>query len=324
MTFGEAMMRLSTTGFERFEQASDYKMELGGAEANVAVGAARLGLFASWISLLPENSIGFSARNKIRMTGVDTSWVKFSKKGRMGLYFVEFGANPRRTKVLYDRENSSIRNISLEDFNFQEILKTRLFHMSGITPALSTSCEKATKEAILAAKANGALVSFDVNYRHKLWTGSAAKTVLEPLMKHVDILITTEEDIEIVFGITGETFGDSARKLQKKFGFKVVVITVRENISVWKNLWTAIAFDGNEIYTDRKYKLEIVDRFGGGDSFTAGFIYGYLEKNGNVQEALKYGNAFSALKHTNPSDFSWASLEEVESLLIQKTLRVER
>jgi 2-dehydro-3-deoxygluconokinase len=324
MTFGEGMLRLSTVNYERLEQSSDLKMDLGGAEVNVAVGVSRLGLSSSWVSLFPDNPLGYAARNKVRSAGVDTSYLKFSDKGRMGLYYVEFGANPRRTKVFYDREDSSISNITRNDFDFSAILKTRLFHVSGITPALSDTCAAATKEAIAAARQNKALISFDVNYRSKLWKRDKAREVLEPLMTDVDIMITTEEDTDVVFGIQGKDYEDVARKLHDKFGCSMVVITIRENISVWKNKWTALAYDGSRVYRDRTYDLEIVDRFGGGDSFSAGFIYGILEKKGDAGEALRYGNAFSALKHSNRTDFNWATLSEVENLLSQTTFRVER
>lgn len=324
ITFGEAMLRLSPPGYKRIEQADIFNASIGGGELNVAVGTARLGLNSAWLSLLPDSPLGYLTRNKVLEAGVNTSLLKFSKKGRMGQYFVEFGASPRRTKVIYDRKLSSISLIEEDDFNFKEILKTKLFHVSGITPALSEGCKLTTNSSIVSAKENGATVSFDINYRERLWSEDEAKKCLTPLMEYVDILITTEEDTERVFKITGKNYFEVAEKLLKKFNFEVVAITLRENISVWKNSWTAIAYDGGRFYDDKKYQLEIVDRFGGGDSFSAGFIYGYLTGDKDIEVALKYGNAFSALKQTNPTDFSWASLDEVKSLIGQKTLRVER
>jgi len=324
MTFGEAMLRLSTMDFNRIEQADVLKADVGGGELNVAVGTSRLGLRSAWISILPDNPMGCLVQNKIRATGVDDSLIKFNSRGRMGLYFVEFGANPRRTKVIYDRKSSAISLIEDDDFNFKKLLDTKLFHVSGITPALSSGCRRATEAALAAAKENKSLVSFDVNYRARLWTEAQARECLTPLMKYVDILITTEEDTERVFKISGKDYRKVASKLQKKFGFKIVVITLRENISIWRNTWSAIAFDGQTFYDDKKYDLELVDRFGGGDSFSAGFIYGYLTGNRDVRRAVQYGNAFSSLKQTNPSDFPWATLDEVKSLINQKSLRVER
>jgi len=324
ISFGEAMIRLSTTDYKRIEQADLFKLSVGGGELNVAVGTARLGLRSAWMSLLPEGLLGCLVRNKIMETGVDTSLIKFSGRGRMGLYFVEFGASPRRSKVIYDRKLSSISLIEESDFNFKEILKTRVYHVSGITPALSEGCKRATGESLKYAKENGAIVSFDVNYREKLWSESEAQKCLIPLMDYVDILITTEEDTERVFKIKGKNYYEVAEKLMKEFSFKIVAITLRENISVWRNNWTAIAYDGHKFYNDKKYELELVDRFGGGDSFSAGFIFGYLTENKDIEKAVKYGNAFSVLKQTNPTDFNWANLEEVKSLLAQKSLRVQR
>lgn len=324
ITFGEAMLRLSTPDYKRIEQTDIFNASIGGGELNVAVGTARLGLNSAWLSLLPDSPIGYLTRNKVLEAGVNTSLIKFSKKGRMGQYFVEFGASPRRTKVTYDRELSSISLIEEHDFNFKEIIKTKLFHVSGITPALSEGCKLATMSSIVAAKENGAIVSFDVNYRQKLWSEDEANKYIIPLMEYIDILITTEEDIQKVFKITGKDYYEVAEKLFKKFNFATVAITLREDISVWKNNWTAIAYDGNRFYDDKKYELELVDRFGAGDSFSAGFIYGYLTEDKDIETAVKYGNAFSALKHTNPTDFNWATLDEVKSLIGQKTLRVDR
>jgi len=324
MTFGEGMLRLSTRDFERLEQASTCFMDFGGAEANVAVGVSRLGLSSSWISVLPDSKLGFSARNKLRMAGVDTSFVKYSKNGRMGLYFVEFGANPRRTTVIYDRKDSSISLMEEDDLDFSSILKAKAFHVTGITPALGKGCAQATKNAMKAAKENGATVFFDVNYRQKLWSVQEARSTIEPLMEYVDVLITTEEDSNKVFGVAGSDYGEVASRLRDKFKFKVVAITIRGDQSVLRNTWTSIACDSAQQYTDKTYELELVDRFGAGDSFSAGFIYGYLTKKGDIAESLKIGNAFAALKHSNRTDFNWSSLEEVVSLLGNSSSRVER
>jgi 2-dehydro-3-deoxygluconokinase len=286
MTFGEGMLRLSTHDFERLEQASTCFMDFGGAEANVAVGVSRLGLSSSWVSVLPDSKLGLSARNKLRMAGVDTSFVRYSPKGRMGLYFVEFGANPRRTTVLYDRKASSISLMEEDDFDFSSILNTRAFHVTGITPALGKGCALATKKAMKAAKENGATVFFDVNYRKKLWTTQEARSTIEPLMEYVDVLITTEEDSNEVFGVAGGDYGDVASRLRDKFRFKVVAITIRGDQSVLRNTWTSI--------------------------------------KGDIAESLKIGNAFAALKHSNRTDFNWSSLEEVLSLLGNSSSRVER
>lgn len=323
VTFGEAMLRLSPPHFGRLEQTHSLDVEIGGSELNVAVGVSRLGLNAAWISKLPNNPLGRMVRNRARELGVDVAHVVFSDQGRQGLYFVEYGAAPRASSVLYDRGNSAISMIKPEEVDWKKILgKTKLFHVSGITPALSDSAAATTALAMRTAKEMGCLVSYDLNYRKKLWTPAQARSCQEPLMKLVDILTTTEEDTGVVFGIREDSYQKVAETLAKTFGFKAVAITLREDISVWKNNWTAIAYADGKIYTDRTYTVEIVDRVGAGDSFTAGFIYGYL--TGNAEKGVKYGNALSALKHTMPGDFNWSTLEEVEAQIKGAGLRISR
>lgn len=323
VTFGEAMLRLSPPHFGRLEQTHSLDVEIGGSELNVAVGLSRLGMSAAWISKLPHNALGRMVRNRARELGVDVAHVIFSDKGRQGLYFVEYGAAPRASSVLYDRGNSSISLIQPGEVDWKKVLsRAKLLHVSGITPALSPSAAETTAVAMKAAKDAGCLVSYDLNYRKKLWSPAEAKACQEPLMKRVDILTTTEEDIGVVFGIREDTYQKVAESLAKAFGFKAVAITLREDISVWKNNWTAIAYADGKIYSDRTYTVEIVDRVGAGDSFTAGFIYGYL--TGDAQKGVKYGNALAALKHTMLGDFNWSTLEEVEAQIKGAGLRISR
>jgi 2-dehydro-3-deoxygluconokinase len=338
VTFGEAMIRLAPPRFERLEQTSSLDVQIGGGELNVAAGVSRLGLKSAWVSRLPKNALGRLLENRVRQAGVDTSHVVWAGDGRMGLYFVEFGAAPRASSVLYDRAHSAISAIRPREVDWQKVLDgAQWFHTSGITPALSDSAAQVTREALAAAKQAGLRVSYDLNYRSKLWSPEKAQAVQEPLMEYVDVLITTEEDTSVVFKIRAEgktdgkgftsvsaqSYQEVARRLQEKFKFQAVAITLRENPLVWRNTWTAIAYADGKFYDDVKYELEIVDRLGGGDSFSAGFIYGLLVKK-SYEAAVRYGNAFSALKHTNPGDFNWATLAEVESLLKGASLRVAR
>jgi len=282
--------------------------------------------------------LGRLLHNRVRQAGVDTSHLIWANDGRLGLYFVEFGAAPRASSVLYDRAYSSISAIKPGEVNWEEVFAgVRWFHTTGITPALSDSAAAVTREALQAARDAGVTVSYDLNYRGKLWSPQKAQAVQEPLMEYVDVLITTEEDTGVVFKIAArskgeakdftevaaEPYKDVAHRLQEKFNFKAVAITLRENPLVWRNTWTAIAYAEGKFHEDVKYDLEIVDRVGGGDSFSAGFIYGYLAKK-SYASAVRYGNAFSALKHTNPGDFNWATLDEVENLLKGTSLRVAR
>jgi 2-dehydro-3-deoxygluconokinase len=323
VTLGEAMLRLSPPDFHRLEQASSFDVKVGGGELNVAVGVARLGIDSAWVSKLPENALGRMVRNKAREQGVDTSHIVWSKSGRVGIYFLEFGANPRASSVVYDRAGSAASTLAPGEVDWGKALAgCRLFHVSGITPALSRSCAEATLEAVKAAKSAGAKVSFDVNYRKKLWTAEEANACLVPMMEYVDILITTEEDTGIVFGIREPSYQQVAVRLNERFGFEVVAITLREDLSVLRNNWSAFAYSGGKFYESAKYSCELVDRVGAGDSFTAGFVYGYL--TGDVQKGVDYGTAYSALKHSIPGDLNWATLEEVESQLKGAGSRIQR
>jgi len=324
VTFGETMLRLSPPNFQRLEQTPTLDIKPGGAELNVAVGVSRLGLKSCWVSKLPNNPLGRLIRNKAQEHGVDTSHIIWSKEGRVGLYFVEFGATPRASSVLYDRASSAISLIKPGEVNWRKVFEgAPHFHMSGITPALSASAAEATREALKAAKEAGCSVSFDLNYRAKLWSQEEAGRCLTPMMDSVDILITTEEDTFKVFGIKEETYEKVAERLAERFKFKVVAITLRGDISVWKNSWTAIAYAEGKLYKTRTYEVDIVDRVGGGDSFTAGFLWAY-RKEKDLQKGVDYGVAFSALKHSIPGDFNWCTLEEVEAQVKGAGLRIAR
>ncbi len=323
ITFGEAMIRLAPPDFERLEQATELKMTVGGSELTVAAGVSRLGLTASWISRLPNNPLGRIAQNKAREFGVDTSHIVWSKDDRMGIYFVEYGAAPRASSVVYDRSYSAISCIQPGEVNWKQAFAgVRLFHTSGITAALSEGAAIVTGEALKTAKEMGCLVSYDLNYRAKLWSQKKAQAVQEPFMEDVDILITTEEDTERVFGIKSDNYKDVARELAERFRLKAVTITLRGTPSVWRNTWSALAYEDGKFYEDVTYDIEVVDRVGGGDNYTAGFLYGYL--TGGIERAMKFGNAFTALKHTSWSDFNWATKEETEALLKGASLRISR
>jgi 2-dehydro-3-deoxygluconokinase len=225
--------------------------------------------------------------------------------------------------VLYDRALSAISRIQPGQVPWAEVFRgSRLFHVSGITPALSDSAAAVTTEAIRAAKAAGALVSYDLNYRAKLWTQDKARSVQTPFMADVDVLITTEEDTERVFGIIGGDYREVAKALADRFHLKVVVITLRGTPSVWRNTWSALAYSDGTYFEDVTYEVEVVDRVGSGDTFSAGFLYGYLTQG--VERGLKVGNAFAALKHTSWSDFNWTTLEETEALIKGAGLRIVR
>jgi 2-dehydro-3-deoxygluconokinase len=323
VTFGEAMIRLVPSGFARLEQATSLEVSVGGSELNAAVTAQRLGLATAYVTRLPQNPLGRMVANKAREHGVDVSHAVWSRDDRIGLYFVEFGAAPRPNSVLYDRRGSAIAQIQPGEVDWPSVLQgTRWFHTSGITPALSASAAAATAEAVREAKKAGAQVSIDLNYRALLWSQEDARRTMSALMKDTDVLITTEEDTERVFGITGKDYEEVARKLFDHFGFAAVAITLRETPSVWRNNWTAIVLAEGRLIRGPAYDLELVDRVGAGDAFAGGFLFGYL--TGGPQKAVEYGVAVSALKQTNPTDFSWVTADEVARLLSGGGLRIVR
>ena len=323
ITFGEAMVRLSPPNFRRLEQATSLDLQVGGAELNTAVALARLGRSSAWVSRLTDNPLGRLISNRAREAGVETGHVQFTKDDRVGLYFLEFGAAPRASSVLYDRRGSAIANIRTGMVPWGQVFAgAKWFHVTGITPALSASAAETTREALAAAQAASVRVSIDLNYRNKLWSPAEAGRWMREFMNLCDVLITTEEDVAKVFGITAADDAAVARQLTQEFPIKVVAITLRDNPLVWRNTWTAIAYRAGEVFRTRSYEVEIVDRLGAGDSFAAGLIHGLLEDD--VQKALDWGVALSAIKHSIPGDFAWVTRDEVEALLKGGGLRISR
>jgi 2-dehydro-3-deoxygluconokinase len=323
VTFGEAMIRLSPPGFRRLEQTHSLDVQVGGAELNTAVGVARLGHPCAWVSRLTDNPLGRLIANHAREAGVSTEHIVWTGDDRVGLYFLEFGAAPRASSVLYDRKNAAIAGIKPGMVPWARVFAgVKWFHVTGITPALSATAAAATREAAETARAAGAQVSMDLNYRAKLWTPAEAGKCMSDLMQFCDVLITTEEDIERVFGIKGKDYEEAAALTAQRFGLKIVAITLRENPLVWRNAWTGMAWRNGEVLRTRTFEVEIVDRLGAGDSFAAGLIHGLLE--GDLQKGLDYGVAASAIKHSIPGDFAWITREEVEALLKGSGLRISR
>jgi 2-dehydro-3-deoxygluconokinase len=323
LTFGEAMIRLSPPNFQRLEQAGSLDLQVGGAELNTAIGLARLGRSTAWVSRLTDNPLGRLIANRAREAGVSTEHVIWTDSDRVGVYFLEFGAAPRASSVLYDRKNAAIAGIQPAMITWPKIFAdVRWFHVTGITPALSPSVAETTRAALQAARVAGVQISIDLNYRAKLWSPAEAGKWMSEFMSFCDVLITTEEDVERVFGIKGTNYEQVAKQLCDRFPLKIVAITLRENPLVWKNHWTAIAYVNAQLMRTSTYEVEIVDRLGAGDSFAAGLIHGLLD--GDLQKGLDYGVAASAIKHTIPGDFAWITAAEVEALLKGGGLRISR
>ena len=320
------MLRLSPSGQNvRFVQADRFDVIYGGGEANVAVSCANYGHHATFVTKLPAHEIGQSAINALRRYGVDTSHIARGGN-RIGIYYAETGVSMRPSKVIYDRAGSSISEAKPADFDFDAIMEgADWFHWSGITPAISDSAAELTRLACEAAKRHGVTVSVDLNFRKKLWTSEKAQQVMRPLMQYVDVCIGNEEDAQLCLGFKpdadvegGNTDADGYKgifeQMRREFGFKYVVSTLRESLSASHNGWKAMIFDGNEFYVSKRYDiLPIIDRVGGGDSFSGGLIHGLLTKQ-SLGAALEFAVAASALKHTINGDFNMVSAEEVEAL----------
>ena len=329
ITMGEIMLRLSTPNNERFMQADELDVCYGGGEANVAVSLANYGYDTQFVTAVPSNPIGESAVAALRKYNVGTKFI--ARCGdRLGIYFLETGSAMRPSSVIYDRAGSSIATASPERFDFDAIFEgADWFHFTGITPAISDSAALLIKQALIAAKKAGVTVSVDLNFRKKLWNSEKAKSVMTGLMQYVDICIGNEEDAEKVLGFKASKtdvtkaeldlsgYEEVFNAMADAFGFKYIVSSLRQSYSASNNGWSACIMNGKtrEFYHSKTYSITpIVDRVGGGDSFAAGVICGLLDER-SMAEALEFGVAASALKHTIPGDFNCVSRAEVENLM---------
>lgn len=327
VTFGEIMMRLNPEGYQRFVQAEKFEASYAGGEANVAVSLANYGLDASFVTKLPDNPLGAAARNAVRHFGVDTAGIVWGGP-RLGIYFVEKGASQRASKVVYDRAGSSIALAKRGDFDWSKILKgAKWFHFTGITPALGGELPAICLDVLKVCKANKITVSCDLNYRGKLWSREEAGKCMAKLVPYVDVLIANEADAADVFGIVGKGsdvesgkldkagYVSVAEQLVKRFGCKMVAITLRTSLSAFDNLWAGMLYDAKtkKASYSAEYKVHIVDRVGGGDSFGGGLIYA-LATGKKPQAAIDFAVAASCLKHSIEHDFNLVSVAEVETL----------
>ena len=328
VTFGEIMLRLKSPGQERLFQSPLMEATFGGSEGNVAVALARLGLQASFVTVLPDNQIGRECLRELRYHGVDVSRIK-TKPGRMGIYFFENGANQRPSNVIYDREGSSIAEIEPDDIDWAKALEgAGWFHISGITPAVSRKSADASIAAVRAAKTAGLTVSFDLNFRAKLWKyGAKAIDVMTGIAAYADLLIGNEEDYQKSLGIegpreagdgridTGEYAAMCARALEAFPAARYAAVTLRESLSADSNNWSGMLASREGASVSKRYAItDIVDRVGAGDSFSAGLICGLIQY-AEPRQALEYAVALSCLKHSIPGDFALIEPGEVRKLM---------
>ncbi len=330
VSFGEIMLRLKNLGSERLLQSPMLEATFGGGEANVAVSLANYGEDASFVTLLPDNDITAACLRELRGLGVDTKNVVF-KPGRLGVYYLESGAVQRPSKVIYDRAYSSIALAQAGDIDWDKCFEGACwFHITGITPAISEGACALAVEAVRAAKRLGLTVSCDLNYRKNLWKwGRTAGEVMPELVRYTDVVIANEEDVQKALGISADSakgaeegkldtrvYEDLCKLVMAQYpNVKKIAITLRESKSANHNDWSACLFNGSEFILSRKYAItHIVDRVGGGDSFSGGLIHG-LNAYESDRDALEFAVAASCLKHTIPGDYNRVSAKEVEALM---------
>ena len=328
LTFGEIMLRLRAPGHERLFQSNMMEATFGGGEANVAVSLANFGMDVEFCTFLPENDLGQHCINELRRFGVDTHKIRRGK-GRMGIYFLETGANQLPSKVIYDREGSALAVAEPGDVDWDAVFQgIGWFHITGITPAISETASELSLEAVRQAHKKGITVSCDLNYRKNLWKfGKKASDVMREMTKYVDIAIANEEDVQKSLDISADVKVESGELDREKYrvlgnrvleqypDMKMIAITLRESHSADWNGWAACLNDGTEFHVSKKYEIRnIIDRVGGGDSFAAGLIYG-LSRYESRREALEFATAASCLKHSIIGDFNRVGVADVEKLM---------
>lgn len=328
LSFGEILLRLASPGYTKLFQKDSLDATFCGGEANVAVSLAILGQKSSFITKVPNNDVGRAAINSMRYFGVNTSKVIYGG-GRLGTYYLEKGASQRPSKVIYDRAYSSIALAEPEEFDWDVILDgVEWFHWTGINPALSENVAEICRQACIVAKKKGITVSCDLNYRGNLWSSTEAQETMTKLMPYVDVCVANEEDAEKVLGIKAagtdvengkldrNGYKDVALQICDKYGCKYMAITLRQSYSASRNGWSGMLYDATkeETWFSKTYDIQIVDRVGGGDSFTAGLIYALSNGLGN-EYAINFAVAASCLKHTIEGDYNRSTVLDIEKLM---------
>ena len=315
VTFGEAMIRLTPPRNERLERTISLDLTIGGAELNTAVTIACLGVPATWVSVLPENGLGRAIARQARANGVDTSHVKWvdESQGRAGTYYLEEGADPRPSSVLYDRANSAIARMSPETFDWSAILEgAAALHICGITPAVGPGPRAETLAAMKVAREANVPVFFDLNYRSKLWSVEDARNCFQEIIPFVDLLFASKGDLATFHGIAHETFDGAMDLAVKELGLQAIALTRKNGKRSRELKLCSYALGVDQPLVEGGWRsIEVIDRLGGGDAFAGGFITGYLEDRANLLWGVQLGAAASALKHTMPGDFLCSTREEI-------------
>lgn len=319
IALGEILLRLSTRENERLQRHDDLRKRTGGAELNTAAGAAALGLKTAVISKLPDNDLTTFVRNRIRFGNVSDRYIVLDRdpQARMGIYFYEYGAYPRKPRVLYDRRNSSINRISVEEFEESLYGQTRCFHTSGIMLALSPNCRQTAVEMIKRFKAQGTLISFDVNFRGNLWSGAEAKACIEEILPYVDIFFCSEDTARLTFLKEGH-IRQIMQEFAAEYDIRIVASTQRIVHSPKCHTFGSVIYDAasGQYFEEEPYRnIDVVDRIGSGDAYISGVLYGLLTYEMDCRRALEYGNAAGAMKNTVPGDLLVADLKEIDGMI---------
>lgn len=315
---GEVLLRLSPPNKERILAGEVFEKRAGGSELNVVSGIALLGLRTGIITKLPQNEIGKYIKNKIRFSGVSDDYIicDSSPQSRLGIYYYESGAAPRKPTVVYDRQNSSVTTLRPEEIPTDVYRKTAAFHVSGITLALSGAVRETALEMVKNFKANGCLISFDVNYRATLWSESEARAEISKILPLIDFLFVSEETSRRMFQKKG-SLQEIMRSYTEEYGCQLVATTQRKVLSPTKHTWNSSIYSGKEdrFYEEEPYhEIEVVDRIGSGDAYLAGVLFGLLKYN-NFQSALEFGNAMAAMKNTIPGDMPVSDFQEISRMI---------
>ena len=310
---GETMLMFAPPRYERMEHSAQFTAYSGGSESNVAIGLARLGVRAGWIGKLPRNALGRKVVNEIRAYGVDTSACTWSAEGRVGTFFVEWGAHPRPLQTIYDRAGSVAATLTVDEIDWDYVSRTEWLHLTGITPALSETCRRSTVQIARRARALGCKLSFDVNYRSLLWSPEDARQACREILPHVNLLVATETDARMLVG----------EELQREELLAHLFDTYAPDAAVLTcGAIGSIGYDGAHTCRAHGYRVQVVNRLGAGDAFVAGLLYGYMASG--LQSGLDYGTAMAALKMTVPQNTPLIEREEVERLLYGRDLDVIR
>lgn len=317
ITFGEIMMRLSTTGFARFTQATQFNVLYAGSEANVAASLALLGIPSAHVTRFPDNDLGRAATQTLQRYGVDTRHIVYGDE-RLGVYFLENGAMQRASRIVYDRFDSAFAHIRPGMIDWDTIMKDAAwFHWTGITPAVSQGAADVCMEALQSARKHSVTISGDINYRRNLWQyGKSARDIMPALIALTDVVIAGITDMENCVGIGGDTYEAACKAFQKANpGVKKISSTIRDSISSSHNKLQGMLWNGKELLYSREYDMtHIVDRVGGGDAYMAGLVYGMIRKK-NDQQTIEFATAASVLKHAVEGDVNLSTAEEVEALV---------